>query len=190
MDGSQTLLPAETRRRRFSAADVQAMLDAGVIKNGEKVELIGGELVEMSPQGPLHWDVTYAISRWFRKNLPDELSVASQGPLRLSEYHEPEPEFFVFRDGIGVNDVRGSDCVLVVEVAHSSLDLDLKVKALIYAEHGVREYWVVDVENRQTLVHQLRADATYGEPLAVPFDAPLSAPGGISLIVADLAPKS
>lgn len=190
MDGSQTLLPAETRRRRFSAADVQTMLETGVLKDGEKVELIGGELVEMSPQGPLHWDVTHVLQRWFGRNLPESLVFASQGPLRLGEYHEPEPELFVFPDSIRVNAVRGPDCVLVIEVGISSLDFDLSVKAAIYAEHGVRECWVVDVENRRTLVHHLRDGASYGEPQAIAFDAPLAAPGGRALILADLAPKS
>ena len=60
MDGSQSTPPAEIRRRRFSASDVQAMLKAGVLKDGERVELLWGELVEMSPQGPLHWDVPAA----------------------------------------------------------------------------------------------------------------------------------
>jgi Uma2 family endonuclease len=190
MDGSQTTPSTDIRRRRFSAADVQAMLQAGVIKDGEKVELIGGELVEMSPQGPLHWDVTHALDKWFRRNLPDSFDYASQGPLRLSEYHEPEPELFVFREGIRVNDVRGPDLALVIEIAYSSLTFDLKIKAPIYAEHGVREYWVVDVENRRTLIHRLSADGTYDEPQPIAFDAPLSAPGGQSLILADLAPKS
>lgn len=165
------------------------MLEAGVIRDGEKVELIGGELVEMSPQGPLHWDITYAISRWFRKRLPEDFAVASQGPLRLSDYHEPEPEFFVFPDRIRVNDVRGPDCLLVIEVAYSSLDFDLKIKAPIYAEHGVREYWVVDVEGRRTLVHRLGNDRAYDEPQTVAFDAPLGVPGGLSLVIADLAPR-
>jgi Uma2 family endonuclease len=190
MDGSQSTQPPDIRRRRFSASDVQAMLEAGVIKDGEKVELIGGELVEMSPQGPLHWDVTHVLVRWFHRNLPEDLAVASQGPFRLSKFHEPEPEVFVFQDHIGVNDVRGPDALLVVEIAHSSLGFDLKVKAPIYAEHGVREYWVVDVEHRCTLVHRLGQDGTYAEPTSVAFDAQLSAPGGLALVIADLAPKS
>jgi len=165
------------------------MLDAGVFRDGERVELIGGELVEMSPQGPLHWDVTHVLSRWFFRTLPEDLTAASQGPLRLSEYHEPEPELFVFPYGIRVNDVRGPDVLLVVEVAYSSLDFDLKIKAPIYAEHGVREYWVVDVEGRRTLVHRLGNDRAYGEPQSVAFDAPLGVPGGLSLVIADLAPR-
>jgi Uma2 family endonuclease len=189
MDGSQPL-PAEVRRRRFTASDVQAMLDAGVLRDGEKVELIGGELVEMSPQGPLHWDVTYAISRWFRKNLPDTFGVASQGPLRLGEYDEPEPEFFIFPDGLRVNDVRGPDVLLVIEVAFSSLSLDLGVKAALYAMHGVREYWVVDVEGQRTFVHVLGGDGAYAAPRDVAFTSSLAAPGGAALVIASLAPKS
>ena len=190
MDGSQSLLPAEIRRRRFTAADVQAMLDAGVLRDGEKVELIRGELVEMSPQGPLHWDVTYALSRWFRKNLPDEFGIASQGPLRLGEYDEPEPEFFIFPDGLRVNDVRGTDVLLLIEVAYSSLALDLGVKAALYAGHGVREYWVVDVEGQRTFVHTLGGDGAYAAPRDVPFTSPLAAPGATALVIAALAPKS
>jgi Uma2 family endonuclease len=190
MDGSQNTLPPDTRRRRFSAADVQAMLDAGVIKDGEKVELVGGELVEMSPQGPLHWDVTFELSKWFRKNLPVELDIASQGPFRLGKHDEPEPEFFIFPEGKGINDVRGPDAVLVIEVALTSARYDLKVKGPVYAAHGVREYWVIDVKKRRTLVHRLGKEGIYGKPDEVAFDAPLKAPGGKRLVVAGLAPKS
>lgn len=190
MDGSQSPLPAEIRRRRFTATDVQAMLDAGVLRDGEKVELVRGELVEMSPQGPLHWDVSYALSRWFRVNLPLEFGIASQGPFRLGESDEPEPEFFIFPEGLGVNDVRGPDVILVIEVAFSSLAFDLKVKSAVYAEHGVREYWVVDIEGRRTFVHLLGSDGAYGQPAEVSFAAAIVAPGGAPLIIADLAPKA
>ena len=190
MDGSQSLVPAEIRRRRFTAADVKAMLEAGVIKDGEKVELIRGELFERSPQGPLHWDITYALSKWFRFNLPRDFDIASQGPFRLGQDDEPEPEFFIFRGVANVNDVRGSDAEVVIEVTFSSLRIDLDVKSIVYAEHGVREYWVVDVEGKRTHVHVLGQDGRYGAPHEVPFDAPLTAPGGGQLVIADLAPKT
>lgn len=190
MDGSQSLLPAETRRRRFTAVDVQAMLDAGVIKDGEKVELVWGELVEMSPQGPLHADMTHLLSKWLRRNLPPHLDYATQGPFRLGEHDEPEPEFFIFPEGPSVNAVRGPDVLLVIEVAVSSLAFDLRVKSAVYAEHGVREYWVVDVEGRRTLVHTLGADGAYAAPREIAFDAPLTAPGGAQLLIAGLAPRA
>ncbi len=165
------------------------MLNAAIIKDGEKIELVWGQLVETAPQRPLHWDMTSALSHWFRVNLPLNLRIASQGPLRLSEDDEPEPEFFIFPEGMRVNEVRGGDVLLVVEVAYSSLDYDLKVKSVVYAQHGVREYWVVDVEGKRTLVHTLGADGGYGAPREVAFDAALDAPGGARLAIADLAPK-
>lgn len=190
MDGSQNALPPDLKRRRFTASDVQAMIEAGVIKDGEKVELIGGELIEMSPQGPVHWDVTQQLLKWLRRNLPADLDFASQGPLRLDKVSEPEPEFFIYPDGLSVNDVRGADTILVIEVAQTSVRHDLKVKGPVYAAHGVREYWVVDVKKGRTLVHRLSKGGTYGKPTEVAFDAPLKAPGGKRLIIADLAPKA
>ena len=190
MDGSQSLLPAETRRRRFTATDVQAMLDAGVIKDGEKVELIRGELIEMSPQGPLHADITHRLSKWLRRNLPRNLDYATQCPFRLGQEDEPEPEIFIFPDGLGVNDVKGADVLLVIEVAVSSLKFDLGVKSAVYAEHGVREYWVVDPETQRTFVHLLGADGAYGSPRDVPFADELAAPGGGRLVIADLGSKA
>ena len=123
MDGSQSPIPADIRRRRFTASDVQAMLDAGVLKDGEKVELLGGELVEMSPQGPLHSGMSYLVLRWLRLNLDRSIEFAAQSPLRLSSLNEPEPEFFLFPFGLDVNEVRGPDTILVIEVAHSSLKI-------------------------------------------------------------------
>jgi len=190
MDGTHPLLPAETRRRRFTAADVQAMLEAGVLKDGEKVELIWGELVEMSPQGPLHSGITHLILKWLRMNLPRSIDFTAQSPLRLSSTSEPEPEFFLFADGMDVNLVRGPDAILVVEISHSSLAFDRGPKAALYAEHGVREYWVVDVEGRRTLVYTLGTDDAYGAPSEVAFDVALAAPGGAQLVIADLAPKT
>lgn len=190
MDGSQSALPVQIRRRRFTASDVQVMLDAGVLKDGEKVELIGGELAEMSPQGPLHWDVTHHLLKWLRRNLPAHLDFATQGPLRLSDHDEPEPEFFIFGDGLRVNDVRGEDVLLTIEVAVSSLSFDLEVKSAIYARHGVREYWVVDVEGQRTLVHKLGDGGAYLPLYEVVFNSPLSAPWDAKLVIADLAPKA
>lgn len=189
MDGSQPTLPPDIRRKRFTAADVQAMIVAGVIREGEgRVEFLEGELVEVSPQGTKHWTLTTALVRWFIRNLPETFGTASQGPLRLDDHNEPEPELFVYPLAIDVNDVRGSDVFLAVEVAVSSLRIDLKVKAPLYARHGVREYWVVDMEGRRTLVHKLAADG-YGEPISVAFDVPLVAPAGLSLTIASLASK-
>ena len=187
MDGLTAHLPPDVKRHKFSGADVQAMIAAGVLREGDHhVELIGGELVEMSPQGPLHWKHTHRIVAWLARNLPASLTVASNGPLRLSEFDEPEPELFVFPDAMDVNDVRGRDALLVVEVAHSSLKFDLAVKAPLYASHGIGAYWVIDIENQCTLVHRRGQEAAYGAPQTVAFDQPLATPGGVTLVLASI----
>lgn len=189
MDGSTSSLPPDVKRHKFTSADVQAMIEAGIIRDGEHhIELIGGELIEMAPQGPLHWRHTQRLVEWFWRNLPQTLTVASMGPLRLSDEDEPEPEVFVFPAGMDVNNVRGSDALLVVEVSLTSKRIDLKVKAPLYARFGVREYWVLDVARRCTLVHALRSDGNFGDPDEVSFDAQLTAPSGLSLRIADIVP--
>lgn len=189
MDGSQQSLTPDVRRKRFTGADVLAMIDAGIIREGSHdLELIRGDLLEMSPQGPLHWDFTYLLTRWFTRQMPDELGVAVNGPLRLDDHNEPEPELFVFPANLRVNEVRGPDVELVVEVGHSSVGYDRKVKAPVYSAFGVKHYWAVDVEKRHTLVYRL-GEAGYGDPVAVAFDAPLTAPTGLCLVISDLEPK-
>ena len=190
MDGSHAPLPEDLKRRRFTAADVQAMLEAGILKDREKFELIRGELIEMSPQGPLHRDISQQIMAWVMRRLPQDLTAAFDGPVRLGIEDEPEPELVVYPAALRINDVRGADMLLVVEVSYSSVRYDLNVKGPLYASHGVREYWVVDVKKRRTLVHKLNAEGAYGEPTQVSFDAPLFAPGVLSLTIADLEPKS
>jgi Uma2 family endonuclease len=189
MDGSTSSLPPDVKRHKFTSADVQAMIEAGIIRDGEHhIELIGGELIEMAPQGPLHWRHTQRLVEWFWRNLPQTLTVASMGPLRLSDEDEPEPEAFVFPVGMDVNDVRGANAALVVEVSLTSRRIDLTVKAPLYARHGVGVYWVIDFARRQTLVHTLGPDGAYGDPAEVSFDAQLAAPAGLSLRVADIVP--
>jgi Uma2 family endonuclease len=104
-----------------------------------------------------------------RKLTPD-------GPLRLDEEEEPEPDFYLFPAHMRVNDVRGPDTLLVCEIADSSLAKDRAVKAPLYSAYGVRIYWIVDVINRVTFVHTLDA-GVHGEPEIAPFDQPLAAPG-------------
>ncbi len=177
MDGS-TVSPSapDLRRHRFTAQDVARMVEAGILGADSRVELIGGELIEMSPQGPLHWRAQHALVNWIMRRLPETLELAANGPFRLGEDDEPEPDIFIVPARTDINAVRGADVLLVIEIADSSLDKDRLVKAPLYAAHGVREYWIVDLESRVTLVHRL-ANAGYGEPTKVAFNGETMVPG-------------
>jgi len=162
-------------RRKFTGADVERMIETGILTDEDRVELIGGDLIDMGKQGKPHWRSVARIVAWIQRRLPPHLIVASQGPLRLAPFEEPEPDGFIYPDAMDVNDVKGPDTLLVIEVADSSLIKDTKIKAPQYARHGVREYWIVDISSRVTLVHRL-IDEIYAKPTPIPFTAELTVP--------------
>lgn len=132
---TEDLLP----RHRWTATEVRQMIEAGVLPEKARVELIGGELIDMPREGGAHWDAKTELVHWFTRRLPETVRLAPDGPLRLSETDEPEPDFFLFRAPMRVNQVRGPDALLVVEIADSSFRKDQRVKAPLYARYGVRE---------------------------------------------------
>jgi Uma2 family endonuclease len=163
-------------RRRFTSADVQRMAEIGLIDPDERIELIHGEIIDMGKEGPPHWNARAELINWVLRRLPADTKLAPDGPLRLAADEEPEPDFYLFPAAMNVNDVRGPDVLLAVEIADSSLVKDRDIKAPLYAAHGVRAYWIVVLETRETLVHRLAGQA-YGAPEACAFAAPLQVPG-------------
>lgn len=174
------------RSKRFTASEVQRMLEAGILPEKAPYELLNGELIEVAPQGADHVTAGSGLADWFARRLPEHLRGTAHSPLRLSEAHEPEPGLYIHPRALNPNLVRGADVVLMIEVSDSSLRKDRLLKAPIYAAEGVRLYWIVDLKRRTTWVHRLGVDG-YGEPEAVPFGEPLAAPEiAEPLIVAEL----
>jgi Uma2 family endonuclease len=131
-------------RRRFTVAEVEAMVAAGVMEEDERVELIGGELVPMSPKGNHHEVVKSAVlDRWYRSR-PDDIALTPETTFRLSEDTYLEPDVVIYPRATGLRDLTGANVLLVVEIADSSLRYDIGRKAALYAGFGVRELWVVD----------------------------------------------
>jgi Uma2 family endonuclease len=139
-------------RRRFTVAEVEAMVAAGVMEEDERVELIGGELVPMSPKGLAHEVLKTALAdRWYR--LPRgnaDLVVATT--FRLSEDTYLEPDVVIFPRASGIPGLKADNALLVVEIADSSLRYDIGRKAALYASFGIRELWVVDAVRLTTRV--------------------------------------
>ena len=131
-------------RRRFTVAEVEAMVTAGVIDEDERVELIGGELVPMSPKGNHHEVVkTALLARWYRGR-PEEILLTPETTFRLSEDTYLEPDVVVYPSTLEPQDLNGRNVLLVVEIADSSKRYDMGRKAQLYASFGVRELWVID----------------------------------------------
>ena len=131
-------------RRRFTVAEVEAMVAAGVMEEDERVELIGGELVPMSPKGNHHEVVKIALLRRWYRVAPDDIDLAPETTFRLSEDTYLEPDVVVYPSAIEPKDLTGPNVLLVVEIADLSLRYDMGRKAALYASFAVRELWVID----------------------------------------------
>lgn len=112
-------------RRPWTVAEIKAMVKAGIIEEDERFELIGGEVVPMSPKGARHEMVKIELNRHFQRTVSDELRVAQETTLRLDEINFLEPDFCVFPKTIYPGDLRGYHVLLAVEAADTSLRYDL-----------------------------------------------------------------
>ncbi len=138
--------------RAFTIADMDRMVEAGILDADERIELIAGELVPMSATGSRHESIKAAlVLRWGRV-CPADYGFVPETGLRLDPHNCLEPDFIVFSRTKRLAAVRGPDVLLAVEVADSSLDNDLHRKPLVYAAFGVRELWVIDAGRR--IVHR------------------------------------
>ena len=145
---------------RFTVADVERMVEAGILREQDRVELINGELIAMPPKTPAHENPRNRLVRLLNRSLPEPYMAAGETTLRLDDDSYVEPDVIVYDDAMGVEALRGQTTLLIVEVSVSSLDYDLNRKPATYAAHGVRELWVVDVEGRRVRVHRSpRGDA-------------------------------
>ena len=131
-------------RHRFTVAMVEAMVAAGILEEDRRIELIGGELVPMSPKGIRHETLKIELCRLWNRLTPDSCTVAQETTFRLSEDTYLEPDFVVYGRATKLAALGSANVLLVVEIADSSLLYDTGRKAAIYADFGVRELWVVD----------------------------------------------
>lgn len=178
--------PIAPVRRKLKAQDLPRLFEAGVLLPDERIELIDGEMYAMGKQGRAHWSAVAAVAFWVFRNLQEGFAASSQGPLRLSETDEPEPDVFVYPAAMDVNEVRGPDVALLIEIADTSLKKDQLLKAPMYARHAVAPYWLVDLGARATWVRRLEAQG-YTEAEPAPFARPHFAPPLSSpLVLADL----
>src|ERR1700677_4033314 len=176
-------------RRRFTVAEVEAMVAAGVMEEDERVELIGGELVPMSPKGNHHEVVkTVLLAQWYRTT-PGDVLLTPETTFRLSDDTYLEPAVVVYPRTSGLLGLTGANVLLVVEISDSSLRYDTGRKAALYASFGIRELWVIDAVRLTTRVfREPAADGYRNTQDFGPTDqlAPLIAPGAFSLRLDEL----
>jgi Uma2 family endonuclease len=188
----------ETRTRRFSRAEYERLIDLGVFRPGEAIELIGGQLMVAEPQGAAHYTAIRKTAKALEAAFGPGWDVRTEGPIALDEDSEPEPDVAVVPGGPDdYGRAHPSRPVLTVEVAESSLGVDRRHKGSLYARAGLSDYWVLNLVDHVLEVYRGPAPdsaAPFGWRYArrVVFDAsarvtPLAAPGS-SILVSHLLP--
>ena len=172
-------LPATTQaaeglpRRRWTVAEIEAMVAKGIIDEDERFELIGGEVVPMSPKGARHELVKITLNRFFQRAAPEHLEIAQETTLRLDKDSFVEPDFVVFRRDLDLTALDGSAVLLAVEIADSSLSYDRGRKRQIYADYGVREVWVINANSLAALILRELEQGKYAHAVDEPFGSRL-----------------
>jgi len=144
------------------------MVDAGIIDGRERFELIGGEVVPMSPKGVPHETVKMELSRFWSKAVPPEVNVLTETTLYTSEHDFLEPDFIFWPRAVPLKDLRPADILLLVEVADTSLAYDLGRKAGLYAALGIADYWAIDVRTLVTHIHRSSGPDGYADRVLAP----------------------
>ena len=154
----------ETARRKFTREEYHRMGEVGILKPDDRVELIRGEIIEMSPIGRRHVAFVDNLTQLLVIALAGRAIVSVQSPIALSDDTEPEPDFKVLRRrAVRYKDREAwaEDALLVIEVAETSLRYDRTTKRELYAEAGVPEYWVVNTVSEEIEVYRAPDGARY-----------------------------
>ncbi len=154
----------ELKRRQFTTTQYHQMIETGVLREGDRVELIEGEILEMAAIGSKHAAQVRRLSRLFSHRFGDEVLVSVQNPVELEPRSEPEPDVALLRwrgDYYETEHPQPSDIYLVVEVADSTAEFDRKVKAPLYARNGIDEYWLIDLNMEEIAVYRQPAPEGY-----------------------------
>lgn len=136
---------------KFTTQQYHLMHEAGVFGHGDRLELINGEITEMSPIGRKHEVCVTRLNELFFSRLLGKVQIWSQNPIRLEDKSEPQPDFAILkrRDDFYEEALpTPADILLIIEVADSTISYDREVKMPLYAAAGIPEMWLFDVNEQ------------------------------------------
>lgn len=152
-------------RRRFTVSEYHQMSKAGILHEDDRIELIEGEIIEMSPIGSWHSGISMRLNQLFMRTFDDVALVSIQNPIQLSEDTEPQPDVTLLRpepDYYTSHTPKPEDVLLVMEIADTSVAYDRGVKTRLYARSGITEYWLIDLNAVTVTVYRDPGPEGYG----------------------------
>jgi Uma2 family endonuclease len=144
-------------KHRFSVEDYYRMAETGVLRSDARVELLDGQIIDMSPIGPFHGGVTRFLIEFFAAASKKRWITAAQNPVRLNDHSEPQPDLMLLKWSAGYYKKRQptpKDVFLLVEISDTSLERDQEEKLPAYARSGVAEVWIVDLNEQVIEVYR------------------------------------
>ena len=179
------------RRRPFTVSEYYRMAEVDILTEEDRVELIAGQIVAMSPIGSRHAACVDRLNGLLHRQPEQAFIVRVQSPIALDAYSEPEPDLVLLRphaDFYAEAHPSAADVMLAVEVADTSIDYDREVKLPLYAQAGLPEVWLIDLQKGYIEVYVRPQGGVYQQRVEVTADATLTSPtvADLELAVADV----
>lgn len=156
----------QLQRYLFTVEEYHRMGEAGIFRENDRVELIEGEIVEMTPIGSRHAACVDRVAQLFFERAARRAIVRVQNPIRLGKHSEPQPDLVLLRprpDFYAQGHPGPEDVLLLVEVAETSAEYDRTIKLPLYARSGIPEVWLVDLAAAAVEVHRRPTPEGYQE---------------------------
>ncbi len=167
-------MATEVVKRLINVDEYYKMAEVGILKAEEPVELIHGEIFQMSPIGSRHAAIVDYLAKVMNQLFDEEAIVRVQNPIRFDNNNEPEPDISLLKyrsDYYSTAHPGSVDVLALIEVSGTSIRFDKEVKAPLYAAHGVPECWIIDLENNQIeFLSKPQGDAYTETPVFRPGD--------------------
>ena len=151
-------------KRLIDVEEYYKMAEAGILKPTDRVELIHGEIIKMSPVSSKHAGLVKKLNKILNKALGDDFIIGVQDPVKIDNENEPEPDLSILKfrqDSYTGEHPKAEEVLCIIEVSGSSYDYDTNIKSLLYASAKIETYWVIDIDNKRVEVFSNPKDGRY-----------------------------
>ena len=173
-------MPVELAKRLITVEEYHLMAEVGILTEMDRVELIRGEIIKMSPIGKRHAYVVDVLNRLFGMQLKEDVVVRIQNPIDIELYSEPEPDVVLAKPPIRTymdKHPESSDILLLIEVADSTLQKDREIKIPLYAEAEIPAVWIVNLKDSQIEAYEGPRAGSYKHLTTYNLDESITVPG-------------
>jgi len=161
--------------RLFTVDEFERMVEVGILREDERIELIRGEIVRMAPIGKRHNECVDLLNEIIGEQLRKTVRLRIQGSISLQQRVQPQPDVLVLRrpaESYGTVAATAADVLLLIEVSDRTLDYDRTVKRSLYAQAGIPEYWIVNLNDNRVEIYSQPIGSTYQQArIATPSES-------------------